>query len=240
MYFTVAAKRGGLQSPWTSYACTTTPANPWCPSSDATHPTCSSIGAFQESCDFNAGCSGPVNDYGTLPSDDFDNVLVVEAAAAYEGLGFLSPLAQSFFEHYADNTGTDLTFDASIPYSGSVGFSQKVDGTVNEWLERVHNAASTFDSGWLDFPAKNTPGDTDIWNDDWKYALGHCFYRVVGTRQGDGSWTVHLQLTSYYQFRIGRDFPASFPVVFGADLRRLEKIGWMKNFRSIRQRDAVL
>ncbi len=79
--------------------------------------------------------------------------------------------------------------------SPSNGFSGAVNATVKSWVGMVHSAADSFDSGYLDYPAD---GNTSEWqNDDWKNAVGHGFYRVVGTRQSDGSRSVHLQLTSY-------------------------------------------
>ena len=102
--------------------------------------------------------------------------------------------------------------------------------TVNGWVRRAHQAsADRFDSGYLDFAT--SPHAVEWQNDDWAYAVGHCFYRVVGTRRADGSWSVHLQLTSYYQFTPGTLVIG--PVQGGSDMHRLEQIGWARNFREI-------
>ena len=238
--FTVAATQDGLQSPWSASACATTPSAPWCPTTDPTHPTCNSTGAFQQSCDTTTPCSAPVNDYNTAQATAGDSLYVAEAVAAYEGLAITGgPTAQEFFKHYEDNQGTDLNFDSTAAYHASVGtgpndlsFSGQVNKTVKDWIGLVHSAADTFDSGYLDYPAD---GNTSEWqNNDWERAVGHGFYRVVGTRQSDGSWSVHLQLTSYYQFRIGTNFGVSgVPIVYGADMRRLVKIGLAQNFREV-------
>jgi hypothetical protein len=245
MCFTVAAKRDGIQSPWSAPACTTTPPTPWCPMSDATHPTCSSAGAFQMDC-ATVACSTPTVDYATLSPDLRDLIYAEEAAIAYNAMGIgctpIQPVlclknAQKFFGHYEDNTGTDLNFDPTVPYRESSGtqlsFSAVVNNTAKCWIGRVSGGASTFDSGYLDYPPNNgdgTPGSTADWNnDDWRNAVGHAFFRVTGSLQANGDWVVHLQLTSYYQFRYG----VNFYLFRGGDMRRLEIIGWAENFRSI-------
>lgn len=63
--------------------------------------------------------------------------------------------------------------------------------------------------------------------------MGHGFYRLVGTRLTSGAWSVALQLTSYYQFRIGINFGVAGIGVTGAEMRYLEQVGLAKNFREI-------
>jgi hypothetical protein len=251
MCFTIAAKFDGLQSPWSAYGCTTTPSTPWCPTSDATLPSCSPGGAFQIDCD-QVVCSQPTYDYGhDQPNGAADDLLALEAATLYNAFGdaqyFGVPLpdAQRFFGHYEDNTGTDLNFDSTVPYFASTGgtiadgnasFSVAVNDQVDQWISRVHGSAGTFDSGWLDYPlmVNGKLGDTKNWNDDnWRMAFGHGFFRVVGTRNADSTWSVSLQLTSYYQFRDGSPISAGPLTVQGDDMRRLEVIGWAQNYDEV-------
>jgi hypothetical protein len=248
MCFTVAAARQGLQSAWTAYACTTTPTTPWCPTSDATLPTCGNSGAFQMDCN-QAQCSSPTVDYGHgQPNGLSDDSDALEAAAAYNAFGdaayFDVPLtnAQNFFGQYENDTGANLDFDSTVPYFASTGgsiaggdpsFSVAVNSQVSSWIAGVHGDASTFDSGWLDYPLNS--GSTSNWNDDdWRFAMGHGFFRVTGTRQSNGDWSVSLQLTSYYQFRDGVNFPVGpVTVVYGTDMRRLEVIAWAENYDEV-------
>jgi hypothetical protein len=229
----------------------------WCPTSDATRPSCSATGAFQAPRGYDR--SGHfvigVNDYKTAtpqgaqvvvspigiltPGGNIGGNLVGTEPDTYrwnEALAFAAGFhvaqwtdAEHFFRHYLDNTGADLRFDARVPYSESVGFATAANQTVNKWVGRADQAsADRFDSGYVGFD----PSGTNQWQSaDWEYAIGHCFYRVVGTRRGDGSWSVHLQLTSYYQFT-----PRTLvkgPLQIGSDMHRLEQIGWARNFREI-------
>lgn len=251
MCFTIAAKFDGLQSPWSAYGCTTTPSTPWCPTSDASRPSCSPGGAFQMDCDVGE-CTTPTVDYNTQqPNGASDDAIAVEAAAIYNGFGdaqyFGVPLtnAQNFFGHYEDDTGTNLNYDSTVPYFASTGgsvsagtasFSVAVNDQVNHWISLVHGSASTFDSGWMDYPLtyNGNLGSTSNWNnDDWKNAVGHGFFRVVGTQQSNGNWSVALQLTSYYQFRDGVNFPLGPLTIQGSDMRRLEVIGWAENYDEV-------
>jgi hypothetical protein len=50
-------------------------------------------------------------------------------------------------------------------------------------------------------------------------------------RIAGGSWTVSLQLTSYYQHKNGEVLLDVLPT--GAAFRYLEQLGWAKNFREI-------
>ena len=242
MCFTIAAKNSLTQSPWSSYACTTTPSTPWCPSSDPTHPTCDSTGAFQESCDVSTPCTTPVNDYKSLPPDpqdgtgngpdDIESAELVDVNGGFKVLGWSH--ASDFLWHYLNNAGTDLSFDSTDAYHEGAGFAAAVNATVKQWIQTVNVAGDTFDSGYLDFPAVGV--STSTWqNEDWQNAVGHGFYRVVGTRHGDGSWSIQLQLTSYYQFRAGGDFSKWGGIIDikGADVRHLVKIGWAQNFREV-------
>lgn len=247
MCFTVIAHANGLWSSWSPYACTTTPATQWCPSADATKPTCNGTGAFQESCDhiidpaYTSPC--PVSDWKTLPwspgdgtgygPDDLTEVQLTAIVAGFRALG--DGHAADFLWHYLTNYGTDYTFDAGAAYSQGPGFAKAVNATVHDWVaNKVHGDADTFDSGYLDYPGITTP-TSDWQSQDWQNAVGHGFYRVVGTRQADGTWSVRLQLTSYYQFRAGEDFTkwGGVVTVVGADVRHLVKIGLAKNFREI-------
>jgi hypothetical protein len=252
MCFTIAAKFDGLQSPWSSYGCTTTPSTPWCPTSDASKPSCSPGGAFQMDCD--AGqCSAPTVDYNTqAPDGAADDLRATEAAALYNAFGDASLFgvvlsdAQNFFNQYEANTGATLNFNATAPYFASTGgsvsagnasFSVAVNSTVDQWIGLSGSTGGTFDSGWLDYPLNNADGSlgsTGNWNsDDWANAVGHGFFRVVGTRGSGGGWSVALQLTSYYQFRDGVDFTKGPVTVAGADMRRLEVIGWAENYDEV-------
>lgn len=242
MCFTVTAKQNGLQSPWSSYGCTTTPT--WCPTSDATKPSCSPGGAFQMDCN-QPQCSQPTVDNNppapvVQPGDGVD---AAEAEAAYQGMGaagFIGapiPDAQNFFGHYLGinaTLGSDLNFDSTVPYFASTGtgsFSATVDSTVDNLINAANGgtgATGTFDSGWADYPAVGV--DTTAWNDDdWRYATGHGFFRVTGTRQSGGGWSVSLQWSSYYQFRDN----VNFGPVSGTDMRRLEAIGWAQNYDEV-------
>jgi hypothetical protein len=195
----------------------------WCPTSDATQPVCSATGAFQ-------------ND---MP-DDYNTITPITGDYAYKnyaseiilpGIGTKGPNAKIFFNHYLDPTGTDLPFDASSPYHASAGFHTAVDAEVHQLSQQATAAGqSAFDSGYLDYTISDSS--------DWANAVGHGFYRVTGTRDASGSWTVHLQLTSYYQFRPGGDFSITIAnqkitLVRGADMRRLEQTGLARNFREI-------
>jgi hypothetical protein len=266
--FRVAATGRGGQSPWSIYACATTPSVPWCPTGDSTHPTCNQTGAFQAP---RGSRNGQYvigfNDYKTaIPQRGPDDARAIEAAGAWAYLRTKGADAAEFFWHYLGNTGSDWHFDARIAYSTSQGFYREVNSTVQHWVTRVHGSADTFDSGYLAFaPRAGEPsqvGENEWKSEDWKYAIGHCFYRVVGTRRVDGSWLVHLQLTSYYQFTPGtipigpwKIGPSNVgpikvgpimvgpmitvpPITVGSikvgtDMHRLEQIGWARNFREI-------
>ena len=243
---TLAAQGPAGRSAWSPYACATTPAEPWCPTSDTTHPTCSATGAFQaqRGYDHSGHWVIGINDYktaqpqsnpsfyaGTGPPGP-DDLRANEAGAAeawFWGHGWEH--AKDFLSHYLQNTVRDLNFDARIPYSQSRGpgaFAATVDARVKYWVGLVNRSADTFDSGYLGFD----PPKTNQWqSDDWENTIGHCFYRVVGTRRADGSWSVHLQVTSYYQFTPGTLIRG--PLVIGSDMPGLEQIGWARNFREI-------
>ncbi len=241
MCFTVAAKNAAGQSPWSPYTCVTTLSTPWCPSVDPTHPSCTSLGAFQMSCDTSKPCSAPVNDYNTVPKapldgtgkgpDDLEGKALLTVVAGMRALSWTH--AAQFLLHYLDNSGTDLAFDSTEAYHASPNFASAVDATVVQWIARA-GRAGTFDSGYLDYPPVGTA--TSVWgSEDWQNAVGHGFYRAVGHARPDGSWSVTLQLSSYYQFRAGDDFSkwGGAVTIRGADARRLHQIGYAHNFREV-------
>jgi hypothetical protein len=143
-------------------------------------------------------------------------------------------MASNFLQNYMNNTGNSYCFDSTQAYAQSTGgeltFSSQVDQEVRWWLQNQNNLADHFDSGYVGYPADGYPANGDInnWNSaNWKNSVGHGFYRVTGTRQPDGSWSVHLQLTSYYQFKFGELFENLIP----ADpLRTLEQMALAQNF----------
>lgn len=240
MCFTVAAKNDGLQSPWSPYACATTPSMPWCPVTDATRPTCSGTidtlpspgdGAFQESCPSTSTTHCPAYDYRQAApptaSDYLTYALGWAIASAMQDLALNN--ASKFLFHYLSNQGTNLLFDSTAAYRNGPGFAAAVDCTVKTWIHRVGNDANVFDSGYIGV----LPSTWGSW--DWRLAIGHGFYRVVGIRQPNGTWSVHLQLTSYYQFRSGENFPIPYTsyTIYGEPFRHLHKTGLAQNFKSI-------
>ena len=134
----------------------------------------------------------------------------------------------------------------SDAYHQGPGFKTAVDAAAQRWIAEQRSQDSAFDSGYMDFPAFNAStgiyDSTDTWGSgDWQRAVGHGFFRLVGTRQASGAWSVQLQLTSYYQFRSGEDFGVvhipvldiDIPAVSGAEFRRLHEVGYAQNFREI-------
>lgn len=145
-----------------------------------------------------------------------------EADTALAGMYAMGlPHAAQFFAHYLGGSGSDLNFDAAQPYQADPRFRSLVDGTVREKIG-ASPGQPDFDSGYLYHTA---PFSTD----DWHNAIGGSYYRTTGHRNPDGTWTVNLRVTSYYQFRDG----ANFHRVQGSDMRDLERDGDAKNFREI-------
>lgn len=202
----------------------------WCPVADATNPICSETGAFQKNVS---------DDYNTVTPDnilDFEHWNEYRKYAQEISIAMMArrlPITHEFFQHYLDGTGNDLNFDSTTAYYTSTGFSSTVDNTVMQEIAKRGQGATTFDSGWNDYPPADVP--TTAWkNYDWQNSVGHGFFRVTGQLQKDGTWHVRLQLTSYYQFRAGEDFYThGYLVAKGADMRHLEQLGWAKNFREI-------
>jgi hypothetical protein len=234
MCFTLAAKQSGQQSAWTPWACTTTADPPWCPDGI----NCSETGAFQPNACLNF--SPPVADDFATATPDLDgagtdtpstDIIDITNAETYPDIFRLlgRNTAATFLDHYLDISGTDLVFDATAAYRASTGFANQVNATVVQRLG-WYGSTGHFDSGYLDFAS-------DAWqNGDWSNAVGHGYYRVVGTQQSDGTWSVRLWLTSYYQFRPGVDFDiphTPIVAVSGASMRRLVQIGFARNFREV-------
>jgi hypothetical protein len=230
--FSVVAKGPGGQSASWPYACATTPASPWCPTNDPTAPTCSQLGAFQAERGYDhsgrwtigrndykhatpQGAQVVVHPIGILtpgPGGNFGGNLVGTAPDTFrwnEALAFAAGFhvatltdAEDFFQHYLSNTGTDLTFDARVPYLEAPGFAVTVNATVKKWVTLVNRAADTFDSGYLVF---DPPGSwTNDWRNiisDWQNAIrplllpgrrhAACRRQLVGASDADQLLPVH-------------------------------------------------
>ena len=205
------ANRAGKDGTWGS----------WCPAWEPTRPTCDQTGAFQ---------NDQPNDYGLTKADP---ALLADALANAEtGKKVLAalPKAIEFFNHYLDGTGSDLNFDSTQPYKASSDLRISVDNTVAALVTSANNTkANTFDSGYQRFEFDK------IHDTEWAAAMGGCFYRVAGSLQSDGTWSVRFQLTSYYQFRDGINFtvPLTSITVYGTKMRYLEKVGKARNFREV-------
>ena len=199
--FAVRAAQSGQTTGWTPYNCATTSS---CPSVESTHPTCSNVGAFQ---------ADAYNDHATIspPTQNDQNILTnARHVQALEAIPFSD--ASSFFGHFLDGSCSDLNFDSTNAFWNDGGFEAAV---IKEFQFRINilgSSDTTFDSGWVSFPkADSSQPDLGTWSTfDWQNAVGHSFFRIVGTKQSDGTWLVHLQLTSYYQFRDYQNF--SLPV----------------------------
>lgn len=232
MCFAVTAKSPGGQGAWTPWACATTQDPPWCPAGI----NCSSVGAFQP--------DAIPGDFGTVTPDlsgigtstpSADVTLITDAETyptIFNAIG--APHAADFFSHYMDATGSDHSFNALDAYNASANFKAQVDAEVKKWMS-WYGASGSFDSGYRDFASDSDPS-TGTWNNnDWHFAMGHCYYRVVGTWNGS-SWSVHLQLTSYYQFRPNVNFNiphTPIVAVYGSDMRHLVEIGFAQDYREI-------
>lgn len=182
--------------------------------------TCSSSGAYQP--------YDPVGPY--VPGNPASDKKIADwANTVHTGMNVSMPNAGNFFQHYLDATGTDYHYDATTPYNQVGDFAATVDTTAKQQINTSRSAGlSTFDSGWREYTFPNP-----LHVADWYNAVGHGFYRVTGQRNADGTWSSHLQLTSYHQFRETQRFQAAGVGVNGKDMVRLAEIGKAKNFRSI-------
>jgi hypothetical protein len=224
--FQVSSALNGYGSPWSAPACATTPRDlPWCPLRPDLR--CDDTGAFQNSCpDVSMTCASPVDDYGLASPAAGDDLVQDTANGAVDfmnGVGWSR--AGAFLTHYLSNSGNDLVFSSIDAYSQEGNFKAAVDQAASSWISQQRSQDATFDTGYIGF-------DISGWNDNnWKFAIGGCFYRLVGVRVAGGDWTVSLQLTSYYQHKIGEVLLDVLPT--GAMFRYLEQIGWARNFREI-------
>jgi hypothetical protein len=134
--------------------------------------------------------------------------------------------AVAFLAHYLSNSGDDLVFSSVDAYGEDSNFKAAVDRVAGNWIRQQRSQDVTFDTGYVGL-------DISEWQNDfsWRFAIGGCYYRLVGVRIAGGSWTVSLQLTSYYQHKIGEVLLDVLPT--GAVFRYLEQLGWAKNFREI-------
>jgi hypothetical protein len=225
--FEVRSTVNGYTSAWSLPACARTLRElPPCPGVDL---HCDATGAFQNSCpDTSKTCDSPVDDYGTVPSIDADadlgSLAIARAAVGDMHLQGWSH-AEAFLNQYLSNSGQDLLFSSTDAYNQDGGLQAAVDDTAQHWISQQRPQDVTFDTEYVPFDLATWAGH------DWGYAMGHCFYRLVGTRVAGGNWSVSLRLTSYYQFKVGEFVADILPT--GAVFRHLEQIGWARNFREI-------
>jgi hypothetical protein len=234
--FKISSALNGYVTPWSAAVCTTTPrVDPWCPSQEPTHPSCSTTGAFQASCPIaGSNCTSSIDDFHVDSPGVGDDVIRGEAIEIVGGFATLGwNHAADFLANYLNAGGADWAFSSVDAYHQGPGFKSAVDAAARHWIGEQRPQDTAFDSGYIDFPSIGV--STDTWgSDDWKRAVGHGFFRLVGARQASGAWTVQLQLTSYYQFRSGEDFDVvGLPVVSGAAFRHLHEVGYARNFREI-------
>lgn len=222
--FQVSSALNGYQSPWSTPVCATTTL--FCP--PRLDLRCDDTGAFQNSCsDVSHTCSSPEDDYGRVSPGALDDLGRDAADRAVDFMNGMSWLhAVAFLAHYLSNSGDDLLFSSVAAYSEDSGFKAAVDQVAGNWIRQQRSQDVAFDTGFIGF-------DISGWGNDfsWKFAIGGCYYRLVGVRVAGGSWTVSLQLTSYYQHKNGEVLLDVLPT--GAAFRYLEQLGWAKNFREI-------
>jgi hypothetical protein len=224
--FAVRAAQSGQTTGWTPYNCATTSS---CPSVEPTHPACSGVGAFQQDM---------YNDHDTIiPPTQNDNTIYSNAYAVQALMQIPLSTAAQFFGRYLDTSCSDLNFDSTNAFWYDSGFEAAIIKMFQMRISMLGPSDTTFDSGWNSFPKVDlSQPDLGNWaTEDWKNAVGHGFFRIVGTKQSDGTWLVHLQLTSYYQFRDGVNFslPVIGKVISGTDMHRLSQVGLACPFREI-------
>ena len=147
---------------------------------------------------------------------------VADASKWYPGYD-----AGQFFQHYLDGTGSDYHFNSLDPYAQSPHFANLVNAAAQSEIDNAQFAGTdSFDTGYY----YNAAPFSD--NGNWTGAVGGSFYRLVGHKTAQGTWTTTLQISSLYQFVPGHDF-GPMGAARGDLLHELARQGVAKNYYSL-------